>query len=136
MIIEWNENLNTDIPEIDEQHKTLFENINKLSDVYNDEFNKDLVWNIVLSIEEYISIHFYTEEKYMKEYSYPDIFRHSQAHKDFTKEFSDLKDKLEDEGITIFIAKGLSHILSEWIINHYKTEDVFMADFLRAKKLN
>ena len=67
MAIEWTEDLATGVPEIDAQHKELFSRINRLLEACNQGQGRAEVGKTLAFLEEYVLIHFSTEEKIMTE---------------------------------------------------------------------
>ncbi len=79
----WKNKYELNIPEIDEQHKSLMEIAIEIHNIIetNGEFttDQDLI-NIIIRAREYASYHFYTEEKMMEECHYPKIEQHKKEH--------------------------------------------------------
>lgn len=129
MIIEWNDSFISGISEIDEQHKEFIFNINKLSSDYD---NTEELWAFILYIEDYIANHFQTEERYMKEFSFPEdmAFEHKQAHSKFIEDFTNIKIRLELENINI-IKQDFITFLSEWLAEHYTNIDMILINHIK-----
>lgn len=78
--IVWNDNLKTGITVIDEQHQSLFELIGKLD--LSKEEEESLFYEILVDFQRYISVHFKTEEEYMKYTEYPAYQDHKNKSRD------------------------------------------------------
>jgi hemerythrin-like metal-binding protein len=90
MTIEWNDNLATGVSEIDAQHKELFKRINVLFEACSKRKGRAEVGNLLKFLEEYVVVHFGTEEKYMTMFNYPEYSSHKEEHTNFVND-SDLK---------------------------------------------
>lgn len=134
MLVKWNDNLSTGILEIDSQHKELFNRINKLYTACKDGKAKEEIWNTVLFLEEYVVEHFDTEEKYMEENYYPFFSKHVDAHLEFIKLFTSLKNRFDNEEINDSFMLQLNYFLINWISQHYRNEDILLAKFLLSRK--
>jgi hemerythrin len=77
------------IPEIDEQHATFFNMLDRIGTVADDLYRPldddavDEVLDIMAEIREHTQNHFGTEEGYMQEVEYPDLDDHKTAHERF-----------------------------------------------------
>jgi hemerythrin len=117
----WHEKYCIGIDEIDKQHKTFLDMLNKTYDIYSssatsviDEKDKLKVYTDILKLREYAFNHFFTEEKYMIKYRYPKFFDHKREHDNFIKSVFELEEKLFD-------AKDMTPSeLIDFVINWYK----------------
>jgi hemerythrin len=128
MIIKIDESLITGIKDIDEQHRLLFEAINRLSE---DQISFDQIRATMLDLEKYACEHFDTEEKYMHKYNYSDINDHAQKHRDFLEKFKKIKILFDADNFSQEFLIELRTFLVQWITTHYKETDVKLADFLK-----
>ncbi len=79
--LEWNPRFSVKIAEIDQQHKKLIGLINRLHESMQPVSNHDELKTAIKELStqalvinemvEYSSYHFFTEEKYMRQYMYP-----------------------------------------------------------------
>ena len=72
-MIKWNDKYSVNISLIDEQHKKLFELINKANIVEKFSNNSKGIMGILDQMTEYALKHFETEEHYMKEFLFRGI---------------------------------------------------------------
>ena len=109
---------------IDSQHQVLFALI-------NDFFMDDKKSTIKITFEKlakYIKTHFESEEKLMAEVDYPKRCSHIQKHRDLSKKFEKIKQKLdiydseEHDKIALF--------LYHWLANHILKEDLDYKSFV------
>lgn len=133
MTIEWNDNLKTGISTIDEQHYELFETINKLEKCKTSE---SIFYKVLSDLNRYISVHFVTEEDYMKHTGYPKYKQHKECHEKFSADLKKLL-KVNSSKSSIMDSRiELIDFVENWLKNHYENEDVEMAAFLNNKSYN
>lgn len=134
MPLEWSEDLATGSADIDNQHKELFSRINSLIGVvekggsWTDEVSKTVQY-----LNDYVSFHFGTEEKYMARYAYSNTSAHKAQHELFVKTFERLKERLASEGITSSLTLELKNLCIDWLINHIKYSDRALGMYLKIK---
>lgn len=130
----WNDNLSSGSPDIDSQHKELFERINKLLATFNGgTFNRQEFSGIIQFLTDYVVLHFGNEERYMAKYAYSSACQHKAQHEQFVKAFMKLKDRLMLEGVNPQLAEETKQLLVDWLINHIKYSDRALGMFLKLK---
>ena len=130
---EWNSSLETGIAVIDEQHATLTKDINKLYYAYMDGQDKDLLCDLIHSINDYAHVHFATEAKLMAPFKedIPNFDEHMAQHREFfSKAIGFLLDYMKDDAE---ITPELLDYLTDWWFNHINGIDRKMAEFLITK---
>lgn len=118
-LLVWNEQLDTGIEVIDEQHKRIVELINRLSLVSKGRIEGDLR-DVLSELVDYTLSHFVFEEELMQEAGYPFSKAHKRVHDIFTQRVSEYQMRLnagED------IAEALRDMLSRWLFNHIRGDD-------------
>ncbi len=68
-ILVWSEEYSVNVAEIDAQHKTLLEHVNKLHAGVTAKIDKEALRQLVLDLVEYARFHFASEEQLMKEHA-------------------------------------------------------------------
>ena len=126
------DNLQTNIPEIDQQHKELFVKIDELINATS-TVNIDTLKDMMLFLDSYAAMHFKTEEDLMEQIGYERLEEHKALHQDFIKNKEELETKLTCEGYKNKIAAELRSSLVSWLINHIKIHDMSFADYYHAK---
>ncbi len=114
--VEWKPTYNTDINEIDDQHKKLIEVINELYDCMEHKTKRGSTDKIFSQLFEYAETHFATEEKYMKQFNFDKYEDHVIEHKYFKKHLNDLKEKYPTCSERTIIE--LLNFLKDWFLNH------------------
>ena len=133
MKLEWTQEFSVGVEEIDSQHKELFDRINNLDSAMKQGRAKEEVVRLIQFLDTYVIIHFGAEEKYMTDYDYAGYALHKTKHDWFKKEFSDIRTKLDSEGITPDVIMLSNNLLITWFSNHVRTIDMMLGSFLKAK---
>ena len=120
-MIKWSDKYSVGISIIDEEHKKLFELINKADLVAKFGNNSNDVLAILDQMTEYVLNHFETEEHYMKEFHFPGFQPHRNEHIDFTNTTMDYKNRAV--GGDCQITNEILEYLMQWLINHIQVTD-------------
>lgn len=118
--VAWSDEYALDLPEIDDQHKVLFEILNSLwAAIVNRAKHEEMV-DIINRLEQYTVSHFTAEEVYMRAIGYADFDAHRETHKAFVTRLADEKRLVESGG-----APGLDLLkfLRDWLANHILVAD-------------
>ena len=131
-MFEWTERLAVGVEAIDAQHRELFVSINSL---LRDDGGVALeeVPAVVAFLEEYVTSHFGLEEIYMRRLSYPAYPAHKGEHVAFIRDFYDLRDELEANGVTAGLADRMGRFCGDWLVNHVGMVDRALGAFLRER---
>ena len=116
--------------EIDEQHKQLFDILNKLHAAVTNGVEQAQITQIFDSLIDYTVLHFDTEEKYFKEYDYPGTDDHKKEHKDLTEKALELQREYREGALTISF--DLLDFLYDWLKDHTSDSDKKFAEFLKT----
>jgi len=133
MSLLWSSALAVGIDEIDDQHRELFERINKMLDIIGRSGESKDMGQVMSFLEDYIVSHFAMEEGWMIRFNYPDFQQHKERHEGFSREFGLFKDRLAREGPSAFLAIQVESMLVEWWTNHIRTIDTALGKFLADK---
>lgn len=138
-IFPWIKSFETGIKEIDEQHKSMVDLINKLAYYFieDKEYDMKITFDELIS---YTNYHFKSEEKILEKYikSEDIINSHKKGHESFLPKIEKIKqsykgNKLNEE-ILLFLIKWLSfHIIDEdkrliYIVNALNKSEISSAD--------
>jgi hemerythrin len=119
VFMEWDNNLNTGIDVIDNQHKRIIGFINELHDcVENNDSEK--VTEIIEDLLEYTLTHFAFEEELMVQCGYDLSEGHKETHNEFAAKIDEYKarNSAGDD-----IAKELMEELRHWLASHIQYDD-------------
>ncbi len=131
MALHWTPSLAVGVARIDEQHKMLFSEVEKLASAMSKK-DPELVSRTLDFLGSYVAEHFTAEEALMAECQFPDAKKHIDQHRTFTKEFSELKTAYERDGATVPVVLKLSNWLLGWLWNHIRGSDTEMARYAQA----
>ena len=132
-LIQWNDDLNVGVLEIDRQHQRLVGMINDLNDAMKQGQGKDVLDKIINGLTNYTKTHFGIEEKYFDQFGYPDANNHKKEHLNFTKKVTEFKAGFDKGKIGLSIE--VMNFLSNWLQNHIKRVDKKYGPFFNEKGL-
>lgn len=128
MPIEWNENIRTGIPELDQQHQDGIVVMNRLARLKCGE--KSFV-EAFSELRAFAKTHFKTEEDIMISINYPEYEEHKSTHDNFLEKAETIKKKLcRCENIKDICDEFYDFTLN-WILKHYSDDDVKLATYIK-----
>ncbi len=132
MDLNWREVYETGIPEIDEQHKKLFNLLADICSVPMHEKGLKLKESME-QIFEYAKYHFKTEEEYWVKINLPQkmVEHHKKEHTKYSKHINDMLKHFSDG---LFLSMTMSDFLKNWIIDHILGEDQEYTQWARENK--
>jgi hemerythrin-like metal-binding protein len=129
-IVVWNDLYSVGMPEIDEQHKVLFDLINQLwGAIINRSTIEDQV-KLIEKLEHYTISHFTAEETFMRAFEYPDFDNHKKIHELFVKKIAQEKANLL---ATQHLSLDILNFLKDWLIDHIMVSDKAYAKYCKEK---
>jgi hemerythrin len=132
MSMEWSSNLATGVTEIDNQHKEIFNRVNRLSAACSEGKGKEEVLRLLLFLEDYIKEHFAAEER-LQLHGYPDYAAHKSQHTRFIADVARLTTAFREEGATLTLVIMTNKTLVSWLIQHIGKTDMELAKYLREQ---
>lgn len=132
-IFPWNNNFETGIILIDEQHKVLVEILNKLAVNFSNRSSEIIMNEIFDDLVSYTDYHFKTEEEIWSKYLKGDQWfeAHKMTHKNFIHETLSLKNDQAEKSLDDIIYDVIS-FLSKWLAYHILDTDRHMAHVIMA----
>lgn len=132
-IFPWNENFNTGVEKIDEQHRRLVELLNLLASHVFDRGELPKLNDIFDELAAYTVYHFQTEELIWHQYLQDDLLekKHQEVHQNFISKISELKAKAINTQSDKVIEEILS-FLTRWLASHILETDRNMAMVVKA----
>lgn len=127
-LLVWQDDLNTGIEVIDQQHRRIVEMLNHL---YNAQrsMERTVVGEVIDELVDYTLSHFAFEEELMEEAGYAFCAAHKRVHEVFVKRVSEYRMRFQaGEDIT----DELRTMLSRWLFNHIRNEDHGYVDSAKA----
>ena len=135
-IFPWNENFQTGLSVIDEQHRKLVELLNKLASHLAYGVEKPELNMIFGELTEYAQYHFKTEESIWKKYLSADelSIEHARTHQSFVAEVLKLRGK-QDAFATEQVIEEIVVFLTHWLAFHILESDKHMAKIVLSVQL-
>ncbi len=128
--LDWKEQFNTNIEEIDYQHKYFLKLIKRFALLTEEENDNEYLNRILNEISRYAVFHFCSEENLMYKHNYPLLKQHQRIHQDLIAELDNhiINTKHDPQGIINLIA-----FLANWFMQHTVEEDKKLAQFIMKK---
>ncbi len=130
MLFKWTEDVAVGVDLIDSQHKALFDVRNSLVDAIDNNSGAAQVEGILGFLEGYVSEHFETEEKLMREVSCPGMEDHIEQHRIFVDSLEEIKKSYRSSGASENLLIMLRSSLCNWLFSHIMMVDKRMGLFL------
>ena len=118
----WSDAYSVGVAEIDAQHKTLFELLEKLQQAVHAKHGSAACIEILDELVAYTKVHFTLEESLMRLSHYPDLEAHQKRHRDLVAEVEAMHEKIHSGGGAISFE--LLHFLRNWLTKHILSEDM------------
>lgn len=134
MLFVWNDTYNTGIKEIDAQHKKLVDILNRLFAAMEKGQAKEVLGKLLDELIQYTVVHFGTEERYFKQFAYPEGIPHKKEHDDLASKAVALQKDFKAGRAAISIEVG--EFLRQWLMKHILGSDKKYAPFLMARGLS
>ena len=131
--VAWDKSLSIGIKLIDDQHKSLITKLNDVSSAIENGLGQREITKTLEFLSEYADFHFSTEEKHMKENSYPGLAQQKMKHQEFMDTLSNLEQDFEEEGSTSALSDAINNFLFNWLTSHIQGLDQEFGDFLSEK---
>ncbi|WP_457642173.1 bacteriohemerythrin [Persephonella sp.] len=131
ILIEWNEELELGIPEIDKQHKKLVDMLNEFYTEMEEGHKKEAAEYFLKELEEYLTYHLDYEEKFMEEIGFPDLENHKKTHEMFKALYLEVKERYlngDEKALRELIAFAFS-----WLFSHIMKTDKKYARYLQER---
>lgn len=129
MIKLWTHNLTTGLDWQDEQHKELFDRIDKLINAMTKGEGTNEILLLISFLDSYVISHFGEEEKEMARLNYPGKDSHLEEHKYCIEEIKKLKERVNNK-IDTKLLIDTQKIIINWIRSHISKTDKALAIFI------
>jgi hemerythrin len=117
----WRDEYSMKVPSIDVQHHKLVDMLNALHDGMMAGTGREKLGSLLGGLIDYTASHFAHEEEYFELYQYPDAKKHTQEHRDLTKQVLAFKEKFESGRANLTME--LMMFLKNWLIQHILGSD-------------
>jgi len=117
-LFEWTDQFSVGIEEVDDQHKILFDLINRLFMAALNRADHAGMAAILDDLVDYTRTHFALEEQLLAEAGYPDLAQHQADHQRFVVKLEAVVQKfmVEEKSVTFELINFLKHWLKEHIL--------------------
>ncbi|RMG02733.1 MAG: hemerythrin [Planctomycetota bacterium] len=128
MPVTWTKQMATGVPEIDEEHRRLIDQLNHFLDALHNGTSEKVLGELVDFLSEYSVEHFRHEEMMMEQYDCPARVENRRQHVEFQDRLVEVRSRLEREGPTEELAHHIKLAIFNWLVEHIKTVDAQLAD--------
>lgn len=127
-LFKWDESYSVGNDRIDWQHKKLIDMINEFYQNLQDRLPKEGISVLIKRLNDYIEVHFKTEEDILRKIGYPRLDAHIIEHEKFIKKVHDIE-KRHNEG-TLLLTVELTSFLKDWLKDHILRKDKHYKDYI------
>lgn len=127
---EWLPRLEVQVPELDAQHRELFDRLNRLWDAHQAEDSTGLV-ELQAFLLEYAEHHFRSEEALMDAAGYDLAVSHKALHQAFRLRIAEFEQRRAR--VPQAVTGELLDFLLGWLVQHIAREDKRLGAFLRTR---
>lgn len=131
--IEWQDDFNINVRELDAQHHMMALLVNRLHRAVADRQGQEAVGEILEQLVEHTRAHFRTEEGLMLEHGYPEYATHMREHKDLLDQLETVRRKVTGGTGPAFAAGA--DFSSDWVMVHLLGSDRKLGAFLNRKNV-
>ena len=128
--LQWSEDFSVGVPGIDEQHRTLFDLVNKIHTAILEHKGTAACTEVLNELVDYTRIHFAVEECLMHITAFPEYEQHCALHHELVHDVVVLQEKIRSGKAAISFE--LLQFLRNWLIKHILGEDMKYADFFAS----
>jgi hemerythrin len=130
----WTPALAIGVPEIDAQHKALFERAGRLEAAVKAHEHNFRLEDMFGYLVDYARVHFAAEEQLMREVGYPGLAEQVHEHSEFRRRLLSLVPQWESEDDSSAMLAALLGFLDSWLTEHVTTSDRRIGDYVRNRK--
>lgn len=119
----WDESYNTGVAIIDQQHRQLFETLNRLHEKrQNPKSDRGDFLTTLDSLKQYAHFHFDEEERLMAEAGYPELDAHREEHQAFREKMTEFQQLSHTAELKDLFSESLSYLF-DYLVKHVQQED-------------
>lgn len=130
-IITWKKAYETGIVSLDNEHKKLIEQTDRLFESIRNKKSDEILEETLNMLYTYTLDHFEHEEKILTEYRYPDLEQHKVIHQKLREDLHVLREKASSG--TAQVATELLNFLRSWLLGHIADVDKKYGSFLESR---
>jgi len=130
--LNWSPAISVDVKVIDDQHKKLFEILNRALLKKNRGANRDEMIDVLRELVDYSDYHFRTEDNYMLDNNYPLFQNHRKEHGQYLRKLRALIEAYENAEAGL--PDDISTFLEKWLLAHVSESDLRYARYFRSNQ--
>ena len=131
---QWDDSCKVGVSEFDEQHRNLFDYVNRLNDSMQQGKGREILAELIESLIAYTKVHFDNEEKKMKEHGYPGLELHAEEHDELKEKVLAFQEEFNSGKVMISVQ--IMQFLKDWILSHIMFTDKQYTEFFNEKGLS
>lgn len=124
MAIAWSEDYATGEPEVDKQHKMLFQYLNDLEEHMAKGVSEEFLKNFLDALGIYTRSHFCYEEICMRRRKCPSAKQNKEQHDKLLAAYVQFCERFEAQGVSADLVEKLHAFLVSWLKNHIMKTDM------------
>ena len=132
-IVTWRDEYSVNVEKIDLQHQKLIELVNNLHASVEARISKNELEELLIELVKFTRVHFSTEEKYMKDYDFPESEEHFKEHRDLLEHMDNLISMVSNGKSPTFYSDY--DISSDWALIHITEYDKSLGKFLNSNNV-
>lgn len=136
LTVEWTKDIEIGHPDIDEQHRQLFDHVNRFAETIKKDRDFTLAGPVMDFLDEYVRTHFKDEEDIMEKLGYPFLDVQKNQHERFTENFAALKREMQesDGSDWHFLLFKVQVLVVDWLVHHTCGSDKHLGRFLKLER--
>jgi len=120
-LMTWTNELSVNVPQMDEQHRRLFELTNQLHDAVLKKRGSGMLQALFAQVVQTTATHFAAEERFMQQIRFRGIDKHKAQHDAWTTQMQELKTRIEAGAATVSL--DVVQFLKDWMLTHLLESD-------------
>lgn len=133
MPVEWESRFETGETRVDDQHKRLFEFVNKLEEMTRRDAGADEIEGVMSFLSMFVHVHFFYEEACMYRHKCVVAEKNKAAHERFLEAFEGFKTRYQREGGSRMLLKEIYDAANTWLVAHICRIDVTLRQCAAAR---
>jgi len=129
MPLVWSPDLLLGVQNIDDQHRRIFQILDRLIGAIEAHQGHDEVGAVLASVSMFVAAHFRMEEDLMVQSRFPGLVGHQKSHEAVRLQVEHLVDRYHHEGLD---PMDLVRFMEWWLREHVRLHDRPLAEFLTS----
>lgn len=134
VILRWSKKIEINIPDIDNEHKSIIENYEKLYHLMHEGKGHKYYSELIEGLNDYVHTHFDHEEVLHEETKYPLADEHRDIHEAFKASVRKIAEEGNIEDVSNMDLIKISLFIKNWWVHHILIEDMKFAKFLNKNE--